>query len=169
MKTGSKALLVAPLAVFFLSGCTQVATAFLTGDPAQYSDCDLLLSGGLAGTDIMCVQCNSGDSPQNSVEKCGVVLTARCNSAAANNNYGVALGGLEADAYHFSVMAATSWYDIDGDGPDTDDIPVCHEQSGILLKNKHEYKCTTALNGPGTDETTFEVEVKYDESLDECL
>jgi hypothetical protein len=171
MQTKWKAILFAPLAGLVLGGCAEISSAFLTGDPALFSTCEHLLGGPVGGSKIMCVECNSGDSElvNYSTETCGVVISARCNSDVANDVYGVALGGFDVDSVNFSVLTATAWYDADGDGPDSGDVPVCHEQSGALVKGKQEYKCTTSLIGSGVDDTTFEVEVTYDESLDDCV
>jgi hypothetical protein len=162
-----KAILVAPLAGLVLSGCTDLTALFAEGDPAEVSSCEYLLSNGL--DELLCVECDSGDNEQNSTEECGVEITARCNSKMANDVYGVALGNFVVDTETFSFLTATAWYDSDDDGADDDDMILCHEQSGGLLEGKQEWKCTTELTGNGKNDTTFEVEVKYDDSKNDCI
>ncbi len=174
MNTRLKAILVAPLACFMLSGCEDITEYFVTGgnDPTDTSNCENIGAIGLSGA--TCVECNSGDNDEGSAESCGVEVTVRCDSRLANDVYGIGAAGfvpedaLGTGSPSFSFVTATAWYDVTGDGPSSDDRILCHEQNMGLTIGKHEWKCTNALTENGKNDTTFEVEFKYDESKNDC-
>ena len=155
-----------------LGGCTELTAYFGEGDPAEVSTCVAAYDEFeiAPGNGLMCVECNSETASTAKDSYCGAELKARCNSDLGYPVFGIALGGFEGGGF----MTGSAWVDVDDDGADGDDAIICHEQSGELLSlylegGKQEWKCTSALKGNGKDATTFEVELKYDPSKNECL
>lgn len=165
MKNLMKALVIAPIAGLMLGGCSQVTEFFVETDPQDASSCEYVL-GEFGEPGLLCVECNSSGEDQASAEECGVEISVRCNSDLDDDIFGIALGGAEEGA---TLYTASAWVDSDETpGPSVDDEISCHNQA-LDTFGKQEWKCTNALKGNGKDATTFEAEIKYDESKNDCL
>lgn len=164
MNLALRNLVIAPALGMMLSGCELVTDFFLTESTEDASSCEYVLSEfGEPG--LLCAECNSSGEDQASAEACGTEISVRCNSDLGDPIFGIAVGGSEAEA---TLYTATAWVDFDDtEGPSEGDELFCHMQA-VGGFGKQEWKCTNALKGNGKTATTFEAEIKYDESKDDC-
>ena len=160
-----KVLFLSSFVGISLSGCEQITFWFLDNDPAVASSCAAFFDEFDPEEGAMCVECNSSSNPTAKAKYCGSELSLRCNSDLGHEVYGIAVGGSEGG--EGSYLSGTAWVDEDDDGADDDDLALCHQQAAEAL-GKQEVKCTNALKGNGKLATTFEAEIKYDPTKDNC-
>ena len=165
MKVMLKIFVLLGISTFLLSGCELITEAMLDGNPEEVGTCAYWeTETGEEG--LLCAECDSTTVDNASDSFCGAELKVRCNSDS-DALYGIAFGGKQGIASLFTV---TAWQeDDDTTGLTADDFMICHEQS-LSLIGKQEYKCTTELKGNGKNGgVTFEAEIKYDPTKNDCV